>query len=185
MCVAALIASCSRAYLRGGTFEPARAAPPLELTDQRGARFNLAEQQGNVVLMFFGYTSCPDVCPTTLAEVATVKRQLSATEQRDLRVVFVTVDPARDTPQTLGNYIAHFDVSFLGLSGNQLEIKRALDAYQVKAVRRDYGDNGGYSMDHSSFIYMIDRRGLLREVIPFGAPSSDVLNDVRVLLRES
>jgi protein SCO1/2 len=185
----ALIASfaltaCGKSQLRGGVLEPAAKAPEIVLTDQQGRPFSLSEQQGRVVLLFFGYTSCPDVCPTTLAEMARVMRDLG--EKADgVQVAFVSVDP-NDTPQKLAQYVKLFNPNFVGLTGSEIELQRAMKSFEVKSARRDTPGSGvGYSIDHSAFTYVIDKQGRLRELINYGSPVDDVINDVQLLLGES
>jgi len=185
----ALIASmtlggCGKSQLRGGVLEPAAKAPEMVLTDQRGESFSLSGQQGKVVLLFFGYTSCPDVCPTTLAVLAQVARELGD-KAAGVQVAFVSVDP-NDTPQKLAQYVKLFNPNFTGLTGSDIELQRAMKSFQVKATRRDTPGSGvGYSIDHSAFTYVIDKQGRLRELITYGAPAEDVLNDVQLLLSET
>jgi protein SCO1/2 len=179
----AVLTACGGGQLRGGVFEPPQPAPPVVLTDQRGQVFDLSAQTGKVVLLYFGYTYCPDVCPTSLADMATARRELGADAAR-VQVAFVTVDPQRDTPEVLNRYLGAFDKTYLGLSGTTLELKRVMDAYQVKAVRRDTAGSASYTVDHTAFIYVVDPQGRLRELLPFGTRADDIVNDVRLLLRK-
>jgi protein SCO1/2 len=180
---AMVLTACGKSQLRGGVLEPAAPAPEMALTDQQGNPFQLSAQQGKVVLLFFGYTSCPDVCPTTLADMARVARELGG-KAEGIQVAFVSVDP-NDTPQKLGQYVKLFNPAFVGLSGSDIELKRAMNSFQVKAQRRDTPGSGvGYSIDHSAFTYVIDKQGRLRELINYGAPVEDVINDVHLLLSE-
>ncbi|MEO6063663.1 MAG: SCO family protein [Thermoflexales bacterium] len=179
----AALTGCQGGQLRGGVFEPPQPAPPVVLSDQRGQVFDLSAQTGKVVLLYFGYTYCPDVCPTSLADMATARRELGADAAR-VQVAFVTVDPQRDTPQVLTRYLGAFDKTYLGLTGTTVELKRVMDAYQVKAVRQGPADSASYTMDHTAFIYVIDRAGTLRELMPFGTKADDIANDVRLLLGE-
>ncbi len=178
----AVLAGCGGGQLRGGVFEPPQPAPPVILTDQRGQVFDLSAQTGKVVLLYFGYTYCPDVCPTSLADMATARRELGADAAR-VQVAFVTVDPQRDTPEVLARYLGAFDKTYLGLNGTTNELKRVMDAYQVKAVRRDTEGSASYTVDHTAFIYVIDPEGRLRELLPFGTRADDIVNDARLLLR--
>lgn len=186
--ILALIASmalsaCGKSQLRGGVLEPAAKAPEMVLTDQSDQPFTLSAQQGKVVLLFFGYTSCPDVCPTTLAEMAKVMRQLGE-RAAGVQVAFVSVDP-KDSPQKLAQYVKLFNANFAGLTGSEIELQRAMKSFQVKAVQRETPGAGvGYSIDHSAFTYVIDKQGRLRELINYGSPVEDVVNDVQLLLNE-
>jgi len=180
---AVLLSACNGQTLHGGRLEPAKAAASIELTDYRGQPFSMAQQRNKVVLVFFGYTSCPDVCPTTLAHMAQVKRQLGDAFE-DVRVVFITVDPNRDTPDKLARYMTLFDSDFLGLTGSPTELRRVMNAYQVTAVRRESAETAQYSIDHSAFTYVIDKQGRLRELMTFGAPVAELVSDVHLLLQE-
>lgn len=180
---ALLLTGCGGDALRGGVLEPPREAPPIELTDHQGRPFSLEAQRGKVVLLFFGYTSCPDVCPTTLADMLQAKRALGQAFD-DVRVAFITVDPTRDTQDQLSRYMPLFDRDFLGLTGSPIELRRVMNAYQVKAVRRDSTESDAYSIDHSAFTYVIDKQGHLRELLTYGAPVEDVVHDLNKLLAE-
>lgn len=179
---AVLLASCAAPQLRGGVFEPPQAAPEIALTTQRGEAYALSQQRGRVVLLFFGYTNCPDVCPTTLADAAAAVRKLSAGAQ--VQVVFITVDPERDTQAVLQRYLALFNPEFVGLTGSDLELRRVTNAFQVVATRRELSSAAGYAIDHSAFTYVVDKRGMLRELLTFGAPVDDIVNDLRIMLDE-
>jgi len=176
------LAGCGSGQLRGGVFEPSQPAPPVVLTDQRGQVFDLAAQRGRVVLLYFGYTFCPDVCPTSLADMTTARRALG-TDGARVQVAFVTVDPQRDTPEVLSRYLGVFDKTYAGLNGSAVELKRVMDAYQVKATRQGPADSASYTMDHTAFIYVVDREGKLRELLPFGTKADDIANDLRLLLK--
>ncbi len=180
---AVMLAACSAPQLRGGVFEPSQAAPEIALTTQRGQAYALSQQRGQVVLLFFGYTNCPDVCPTTLADAAAAVRKLGE-RGAEVQVVFITVDPERDTEETLQRYLALFNRDFVGLTGSALEVKRVTNAFQVVATRRELSSASGYAIDHSAFTYVVDKRGMLRELLTFGAPVDDIVNDLRILLDE-
>lgn len=174
-----------QAQLRGGKIEPAQTAPDFTLTDQNGNPFTLSSMRGQVVLLYFGYTSCPDVCPLTLADLRSVYDKMGA-DAKHVRVVFVTVDPERDTHQVLKKYVGAFDPSFIGLRGTEKETRTAADSFGVKFKKTSLPNSAlGYAMDHSAFIYVIDRSGKLRETLPFGAAREDILNDVELLVREN
>lgn len=183
----ASIVACSRGHnsnLRGGVIEPPRLAADFTLNDQDGNAFTLSSTRGQLTLLYFGYTSCPDVCPMTLVDLAAVRKELGAAG-KDVRVVFVTVDPERDTQEVLKRYVTAFDPSFVGLRGTPEELNIVLREYGAKAKKTNLPNSAlGYAMDHSAFIYVIDRAGYLREQIPFGAERQDILNDVKVLLIE-
>jgi protein SCO1/2 len=177
------LAGCGAHTFKGTVLEPPNEAPDFTLTDQSGQPFRLSEQRGNVVMLFFGFTNCPDVCPTAMADAAAVKRQLGADGER-LKVALISVDPERDTPELMGRYVKMFDPSFIGLSGAQAELDPVIKAYGVTAVRRDLpGSALKYTMDHSAFLYVIDQTGQWRLVFSPDATVSDIASDVGYLLK--
>lgn len=168
----------------GMVLEPAYPAPELALSDAQGRPFRLADHKGEVVLLYFGFASCPDLCPTTLAQLSQVRRALGREGER-MQVALITVDPERDTPEILGQYTKVFHPSFLGLSGPRPAIEQAMRDYGVTAVRREMpGSALGYTIDHSTFIYVIDRAGRWRQLFSYGSAPEDIAKDVRALLRE-
>ncbi len=154
------------AIARDTAVEPVRAAPPLRLTDQDGRPFDLASLRGTHVFVFFGYTHCPDVCPTSLADL----RDALKASPIPARVVFVTVDPERDTPAALKQYLGYFNAGFIGLTGTAQQIRAAADAWGVQYARVDPEPGAsGYAMAHTADTYLVDAAGLLRHRIWFGA----------------
>ena len=152
----------------------------LELTDHNGKPRSLAEFRGKVVAIFFGYTHCPDVCPATLAELAQIMRELGADAEK-VQVLFVTVDPERDTPQVLRQYVPAFYPSFLGLVGDADATARAAKEFKVFYQKQPL-KSGGYSVDHSAGTYIFDREGRLRLFAPYGRGGTALLHDIRLLL---
>ena len=173
------------ATLRSGAFDPPRSAPEFALSAATGAEFRLSRHLGKVVVLTFGYSSCPDVCPTVLAELARVRERLGGAADR-VQVVYVSVDPERDTPTRLRGFTEQFDKTFLGLSGSMDQLTPVWKAYGVSVVRRDLpGSNPPiYLIHHSASVFLIDAAGRLRVMAPFGTPSDDLLHDIRLLLKE-
>jgi protein SCO1/2 len=170
------------ASFRGGVLEPAQPAADFTLAASDGSTFRLQDQRGRVVVLFFGYTFCPDVCPLTLSEMVQVRAKLGDRAQR-LRVVFITVDPERDTLERLRTYVGAFDKSFLGLTGDPKALARVRQAYGAVAERRTVpGTQAAYLVDHSAFVYVIDPEGRLRLMFPFGTSVDDMAHDLRLLL---
>lgn len=169
--------------LKSGVFQPPRVAPPLALAASNGAPFRLADYRGKVVIVEFGYTHCAAVCPTTLAVLAQARTLLGAAAPQ-VQVLFVTVDPARDDAARLREYLAHFDKSFIGLTGSQQQVDAAMRGYGITAKKIPMPGGQDYGMDHSAYIYFIDRKGMLRALMPFGRPAADVAHDALALLRE-
>ena len=183
-CVFAVVAVAAFAAgaappLKAGSFEPPRAAPDFVLAGSDGGALQLSKLHGKVVLMSFGYTHCPAVCPTTLATLAEARRSLGK-DAGAVQVVFVTVDPERDDVATMRQYVAAFDPSFLGATGKPEALAAVRRSYGVVARKVPLGD--GYGVDHSSSIFLIDREGRLRAQMPFGRDARDFAHDVRLLL---
>jgi protein SCO1/2 len=154
----------------------------LNLTDHNGKPRTLADFRGKVVTIFFGFTHCPDVCPTTLAEMAQVMKDLGPDADK-LQVLFVTVDPERDTPQVLKQYVPSFNPSFLGLYGDTAATASAAKGFKV-FYQKQPDKNGGYSVDHSAGTFILDRQGRLRLFAQYGAGHAALSHDIRMLLQE-
>lgn len=169
--------------LHGSEITSQISAPAISLSQADGLAFDLAEHSGRIVLIFFGYTSCPDVCPTTLADFKRVKEELG--EKASLvDFIFVTVDPQRDTPERTQAYTSGFDASFIGLSGTETELETVWQDYGVyRAISNSHHD-ASYSVDHSTRIYLIDKSNHLRVTYPYGTPVQDLADDIRFLLKE-
>jgi protein SCO1/2 len=142
----------------GDTILSSAIGGPFRLTDQNGKPFTDADLKGKWHLVFFGYTHCPDVCPTTLNELSLAIDKLDRGQRKDIGVVFISVDPERDTPKVLKSYVESFDAPITGLTGSAAEVKRAARDYHVYYARHERAD-GGYDMDHSAVIYVMDPRG--------------------------
>ena len=182
--VAILAAGCERPS--GGTEIQAvdvsgpDAPRDFSLTDHNGKLRHLSEFRGKVVALFFGFTHCPEVCPTTLAEFARVDRMLGAEAER-VQVVFVTVDPDRDTPQVLARYVPSFDPRFVGLSGSAEEIRKAADAFDVTYEKIPGRTAGEYTIDHTAYVFLLDTSGRLRLKVPYGQSADALLKLIREL----
>jgi protein SCO1/2 len=166
--------------LKAGVFTPARPAPDFTLSGSDGSQLQLSDYRGKVVILAFGFTSCPDVCPTTLAVLAQARKKLGR-DGDEVKVVYVTVDPERDDAKRMRKYLAAFDPTFVGGTGT---------AQRLAAVRREYGiaadkkvAASGYVVAHSSYTYFIDRAGKLRALMPYGHTAEDYVHDLRILLR--
>jgi len=174
----------SRPYrLHGRLLEPPPPAVGFTLTARGGQRFNLSDFRGQVVLLYFGYTHCPDVCPASVSEVGRVWKQLGDDAQH-AQFIMITVDPERDTPEEMADYVGHFNPSFLGLSGAPEEIKAVTDNYAVFYEYEDHGSQAGYLVSHTASLMLIDREGLWRAVYPFGTPAEEIAPDMRHLIDE-
>jgi protein SCO1/2 len=153
----------------------------LELTDHTGKPRKLEDFRGKVVIVFFGFTHCPDFCPTTLAELSQAIKTLGPDAQR-VQVLFVSVDPERDTRDALAKYVPAFDPSFLGLYGDADATKRVTREFKIYAEKRKTGDT--YTVDHSAQSYVIDPQGRLRLFVKHDRIGADLPDDLRALLRE-
>jgi protein SCO1/2 len=158
-------------------------APDFALPDGSGGEFRLSEERGNLVLVFFGYTFCPDVCPTTLSTMRQIHNALGRDAER-VKVVFITVDPERDTPAKASEYARYFAPAFYGLSGTEDQLAPVWEDYGVYyQLNKETPEDTAYTVDHSSQVYLVDAGGNLRLTYSFGTPAEQILADVRHLLR--
>ena len=172
------------ASFRGTAYgEPFPVAPAINLTRADGTDFRLSEARGEVVALFFGYTSCPDICPTTMAELNQALEKLGERSDQ-IQVLFVTVDPERDTPQRVQEYVNHFNPDFVGLSGSEAELAGVWNEYGVFREIVDGTSAAGYLVNHTARVTLIDRQGNLRVSFGFDTPVEDVVHDLDLLLKE-
>jgi protein SCO1/2 len=162
-------------------FDPPRLAPEFALHGSDGAEVTLARYRGKVVLMAFGFTSCAAVCPITLATLAEARSNLGEAADA-VQVIFVTVDPERDDAARMKDYLEAFDPSFVGATGKPDALAVVRKNYGVTAIKRGTGND--YVMDHSSSIYLIDRAGKLRAMMPYGHAAEDFVHDIKLLLAQ-
>jgi protein SCO1/2 len=181
--LAAAAGAAPIAGLKSGLFEPPRAAPAIGLRASDGSAFDLATYRGKLVVLEFGFTHCTEVCPVSLASLAQARKLLGAAAS-DVQVVFITVDPARDSAARLRSYLANFDPGFIGVTGTQPQVDAVLKAYGISATKKMVeGSKTDYTMHHSSYLYFVDRRGMLRALMPFGRPAAEIVHDAQLLLR--
>jgi len=152
------------------------------LTDHTGAPRTLADYRGKAVVLFFGYTQCPDVCPTTLAALAEAMQQLGPEAAR-VQVLFVTVDPERDTAELLANYVTAFNPTFAGLSGDADATARVAKEFKILYQKQPGRTPGSYTMDHSAGTFVFDPQGRLRLYVSYGQGAEVFAHDIRELLR--
>ena len=182
--LAALLAGCGSPdapKFRSTDITGADFGKALELTGHDGKPRTLADFRGKAVVLFFGFTHCPDICPTTLADAAVAIKKLGKDAER-VQVLMVTVDPERDTPEVLAKYVPAFDPSFLGLYGDAAATQRAAKEFKIFYEKRKAGDS--YSVDHSGQSYVIDPKGRLRLFVRHDRIAQDLADDLRALLRE-
>jgi len=182
--IALVVAACSQggpsfkaSDVTGTTF-----GRGFELTGHDGKAHTLADFRGKVVVLFFGYTQCPDVCPTTLAELSQVMKDLGADASR-VQVLFATVDPERDTPELLSRYVPAFNPTFLGLSGDAAATARTAKEFRIIYQKQPGATPGSYSMDHSAGTFIFDPQGRLRVYVSYGQGPDVFVHDIRELLR--
>ncbi len=168
----------------GNLLNPPMPAGEIRLVDQNGNPFDLAHEKGKIVLLFFGYTHCPDVCPATMGEFKQIKQNLGG-QAKDVEFVFVTIDPERDTPQAIQKFLGIFDPSFIGLTGAQNQLDVVWKTYGVYRQKQPNPANpGNYQMIHSTYVYLIDKQGQLRLLYSQDVQTSGIVQDIRYLLRE-
>jgi protein SCO1/2 len=158
-------------------------AQGLELADPSGKRRTLAEFKGKVVVVFFGFTHCPDVCPTTLVELAAVKKQLGADGER-VQGIFVTVDPERDTPELLKAYVENFDKGFVALRGTPDETRAVAKQFKVFYNKVPGKTDTSYTVDHTAGSYIFDASGRIRLFTRYGTGAEALAHDLKILLNE-
>jgi protein SCO1/2 len=156
----------------------------FQLTDFNGQSRQLADFRGKVVAVFFGYTHCPDVCPTTLSELASARRKLGA-DAGKVQVLFITADPERDTPEVLKQYVTAFDPTFLGLRGTPEQTAQLAKAFKVIIQKNSGADPNNYTVDHSSGTYVYDTSGRLRLYMSYGQSAELFAHDIAQLLKSS
>ncbi|NHZ62116.1 redoxin domain-containing protein [Massilia sp. CCM 8694] len=156
-------------------------ARDFALTDHNGKPRTLADFKGKVVVMFFGFTQCPDVCPTTMAEMAAVMKELGPDADK-VQVLFVTIDPARDTQALLAQYVPAFDPRFLGLYGDAEATAKVAKEFKVFYAKVNGKTEGSYSMDHTAASYVFDRNGKIRLFVRHGKGPAPIVHDIKQLL---
>ncbi|KAA3643565.1 MAG: SCO family protein [Chloroflexi bacterium] len=168
---------------QGSLIEPAMPAFPIALAESDGELFSLQAHQGKVVMLYFGYTNCPDLCPATLSDFKKIHDSLG--ERADeIEFVMVTIDPERDTLEKTAQYVSAFDSSFIGLSASETDLQDIWDGYFVFRAKSGADSAAGYLMDHTTRTYVIDKQGNLRLTYPFGIEYQAMLLDVEHLLDE-
>ena len=175
------LAPGSRTPFNGVDITGSDLGPDFRLTDHNGKERTLADFKGKAVAMFFGYTHCPDVCPTTLSDMANALKALGPDGQR-VQVLFVTVDPKRDTPELLKGYVPAFNPTFLGLYGDAAATARVTKDFKIYAAERPGKTPESYTVDHSAQTLVFDAKGKLRLMLAYGTPGDKIASDLRILL---
>lgn len=177
---AALVAACQPYSYKGTEYVDPAPAPDFELVRADGGTVHLADLRGRTVVLFFGFTSCPDVCPTTLSDARRILEGL-ADQVGQVTYLFVTVDPDRDTPPVLARYVSAFDPAIIGLTGTPASLAEVWDAYGIYVEKAPL-DGGDYTVIHTARVFVIDGQGRLRLTYGFGTPYEDILQDLRHLI---
>ena len=175
-------------FRRPYTFHGTVISPPLPLTDfslqtANNGRFRLSEQKGKIVLMFFGYTNCPDVCPITLATFKQAYERLGDDAQM-VRFVMISADPERDTPEKVAAYAARFNPEFVGLSGSLADLEPIWKELGVFVEKQDTGSAAGYLVSHTASVFVLDQDGSLLMTFPYGTSAMDMANDITQILKQ-
>ncbi|WP_229708979.1 SCO family protein [Silvimonas iriomotensis] len=176
-----LCAGCSKVAFEGTDITGANFGGDFTLVDHHGKARRLADFQGKVVALFFGYTHCPDVCPLTMAEYAAVMKNLG-NKAADVQVLFVSLDPERDTPDLLAQYVPAFNPTFIGLTGTSQQV--AAVASQYKVIYQKQGAGANYTLDHSAGSFLLDKKGRLRVLENYGASPAVLTKDITTLIEE-
>jgi protein SCO1 len=169
---------------RGAAYTNPAPPPNFSLLSTQGGSYTLNEQKGKVILLFFGYTYCPDICPATMGTIKAALNQLSEEERQSVEVVFVTVDPERDTTERLREYLESFQAGFIGLVPTQAELEVLKNDYGVVAEQEDVLTDGSYLIAHTGLVFGIDREGNLQVGFFSKSTAGDIAHDIRILLRD-
>lgn len=183
--LAILLTACAHQF--SGVFtKSVGPTPDFALTDENGQPFKLSDLRGKWILLAYGYTHCPDVCPLTLSRLRDVKKIVDPNGDQ-VQVVFVTIDPERDTPDIMKKYVSHFDKAFpqkfKGLSGTPEQIATAAKPYNVKYEKKETGSADGYSMAHTAEVHLIDPQFNLRMTFPFGVKAEEIASDLQYFMQ--
>lgn len=179
-----LVARMRPPELHGTVLQAPDQAADFVLTGTDGQPVHLRDLEGKWTALYFGYTFCPDVCPTTLADLDAMIEQLG-NRADNMQVAFVSVDPARDTPQRIGEYLAYFNPEFIGLTGDEAAVNAAATQFGVFYAQREVEGASGYLVDHTSTVVLLDPDGRMRMVFPYGVSGHDMAADVRYMMRRS
>jgi len=173
-----------RPHRYGGTvLQSPQPAYDFTLTGGEGQPVSLHDLRGKLVLLFFGYTACPDVCPTTLREVGAALDILGK-RANGVQPVFISVDPEKDTPQRMQAYLANVNPRVLGLTSDLETITLTASQYGIFFQKQEYGTKGSYTVDHTATLLLLDKEGYLRVVYPYGTPAEAIASDIQYLLKQ-
>ncbi len=179
-------AGCSTTHEYKGTkLDPPIPVPDFELTADSGQPFRMSETNGNIKLVFFGYTFCPDVCPLTLSEVRQALAKLDPAQRERVDVLFISADPERDTPEVLDRYLSNFDPTYIGLTDDFEKIQEVMKPFGASA-QKEVVENSttGYLVSHTARLYLLNPNNEILMLYPFGFPPEDLASDISALLAE-
>ncbi|GAB4426869.1 MAG: SCO family protein [Anaerolineae bacterium] len=171
--------------IKGTPIEPPIVAQDFTMTSARsGQPVSLSDFEGKFVFVYFGYATCPDVCPATLSKFSKAYQMLTPAEQNAVQLLWITVDPARDTPEVMEEYVSHFTPEFmLGvIPASEADLAETAQSFYAHYEKIDYGSEAGYLMDHTAGVALVDPQGIWRMVYPFGAKAEDVAADLKYLI---
>ena len=178
------LSSCTKTDFYGTEIPPNLPTTPFTLTDQFGEPFSLQAQQGHVVIAFFGFTYCPDICPTTLSKWQQVETALGR-QASEVRFVYITVDPERDTPETMREHLAIFSPDFIGLTGDTTALQEVYDGYGIMHEKVKISDSAaGYLINHTARFYLFDKSGRWRLTCRNDATVEELTHDIKLLAKE-
>lgn len=181
----ALLSACSpaseEASFFGTDITGADFATGFKLTDHHGETRQLSDYKGKVIALFFGFTHCPDICPTTMADMAAAMK-LMGKNSDEVQVLFITVDPERDTQEVLAQFVPSFDSRFVGLTGTTEEIDQTAKAFKIFYAKQQEAGQSGYSFDHSAGVYVYDKQGKIRVYLKYGQKPQEIAYDLSRLL---
>ncbi len=175
------IVGCRPYIFHGTVIQSPSAAPSFSLMSNTGQKVSLDDFRGKLVMLYFGYTFCPDVCPATLVELAGAMDILGDDAEK-VQVIMVSVDPERDTPAALGEYVAHFDPAFLGVTGTEDEIAQLATLYGIFYEKHEGTAASGYLIDHTATVMVVDEDGALKLILPFGTTAAEIAEDLEHML---
>jgi protein SCO1/2 len=169
--------------LHGVALQSPRVADDFTLMASTGEPKSLTDFRGQYVVLYFGYTYCPDVCPTTMNDLKQMAAELGETRMKDVQVILISVDPERDTPEQLATYTGFFHPSFIGMTGTVPEIQAVASQFGIFFERQPGSENTNYLVDHTSAVTVIDPEGYVRIIFPYGVSGADMATDLRYFMR--
>jgi len=182
--IAMLLVACTPYQLQGTEHPEGSLASDFRLEDSDKRPFQLSTRDEEIALLFWGYTSCPDVCPITLTEAKQILQELGD-DAAQVAFLFITVDPERDTPEVLDNYVTAFHPNIIGLTGTPDELTAVQEAYGIYAAKVPLENSAtAYSIDHTARLFLVDGNGRLRLSYAYGTPANEIVEDIRYLLKQ-